>query len=186
MAVGDVGEDEKRNKGKEMKKSDLLFVSGLSAALVLTSCSDYITEDDPVEPAVEVVAELIDGEYVEWSLAPNGTARICCGMLDTLDVKDWEIRWYEVKDSVLTEIKGAINNFYDVVFEKTGIKELKCEFTYLDEVNDLVVVKNYPFHVAYTGLPALYITTENGKPIENKTDKIPATLELNGGADLVM
>lgn len=154
--------------------------------LAMTSCTkDDVTADNT--GIIEKKPELIEGRYVMWNLAPAGTVRLCCGMVDTTAVKDCKIRWYETKDSVVSLIEGAMNNYYDVNFEDKGIKNLKCEVTCTRIENDSTEVKEYPFLVAYTGLPALYITTGNGQPVINKTDKIPALLALSGGgADLII
>lgn len=155
----------------------LVWVSLLS----VTSCKNEEIVTKKIVPPVLTRPELIEGDYVEWNMAPTGTSRLFCGMLDTLCVKDWKFRWFEINDGAATEISGAINNYYDVDFVQVGIKEIKCEVSYVNIVNDSSVTKVYPFHVAYTGLPTLYITTENGQAVENKTDKVLGFLNLYGG-----
>lgn len=149
--------------------------------LLTVSCAKEDLTVIPPDSSVHQLPELVEGEYVEWNLAPEGKARLCCGKIDTAAVKGWKICWYEIKDSAELLIDGAINNYYDVEFVEKGIRNLKCKIFYTDIEKDSIEVKEYPYLVAYTGLPTLYIDTENGQPIENKTDKKTAMLTLAGG-----
>lgn len=50
--------------------------------------------------------------------------------------------------------------------------------SYLDETVNSVQFKEYNFYVAYTGLPVVYISTENNQPVISKTEKVSGTFEL--------
>ena len=147
----------------------------LSFALI--SCSEG---DFPIEQELDVVEvtepEIIEGKYVEWNLSPKGEpVRLCVG-IDSL-AKDEHYAWYKVTDGKETELDKVVNNYYDTAaFSEKGIVNFLCKVSYTDA--DTVVIKEYPFHVAYTGLPVVYATTDDYQPVLTKTEKMPGNMAI--------
>lgn len=152
-----------------------LLMIVLSFALI--SCSEG---DFPIEQELDVVEvtepEIIEGKYVEWNLSPKGEpVRLCVG-IDSL-AKDEHYAWYKVTDGKETELDKVVNNYYDTAaFSEKGIVNFLCKVSYTDA--DTVVIKEYPFHVAYTGLPVVYATTDDYQPVLTKTEKMPGNMAI--------
>lgn len=155
----------------------LLFIVGIG--VFASSC----VNDDVPSVKESLQAEIIDGEYELWNLVHKGEViNLYCG-IDSLAIKP-QYNWYEWKNGVETALQGQINNFYKLDWnEKEAIRVIKCKESYINEADSLVV-KEYPFYVACTGLPTVYVTTDNEQPIVSREEKVPGTFKLNGGGQV--
>lgn len=155
----------------------LLFIVGIG--VFAGSC----VNDDVPSAKESLQAEIIDGKYELWNLVHKGEViNLYCG-IDSFAIKP-QYNWYEWKNGVETALQGQINNFYKLDWnEKEAIRVIKCKESYINEADSLVV-KEYPFYVACTGLPTVYVTTDNEQPIVSREEKVPGTFKLNGGGQV--
>ena len=148
----------------------LLVLVGFGGA----NCSN---EDDVAIYEQDNEPQIIEGVYNEWNLVINGESiRLSCG-IDSIAIEP-KYCWYEIIEGDTNIINGAVNNFYDTSkFDNRGIKNYVCRMTYRNNLDTMVTI-DYPFHVSFTGLPLVVITTEGMRPVDSKTEKIPGILRL--------
>lgn len=122
--------------------------------------------------------DIIEDAYKEWILTPKGApVRLCAGIEPLAKIVEY--KWYEIIEGTDVLLDRAANaNYIDVQgFNAPGIRDFLCVGLYEIDDNTQEFVR-YPFHVAYTGLPVVYVDTEEAQPVISKAEKVPGYMSV--------
>lgn len=110
-------------------------------------------------------------EYHKMNISPRGCSiRLNVGSEYSSETSKFQ--WYKIdNNNDSTTIVGATNKYFDTEkFSSKGIQCYLCNIKTYSSEGELLIEKNIPFFIAYTGLPTIVIETPSNAIISSKTE----------------